>query len=607
MKKALIVLVTVLMTVSLFISCGNDPFFHYVEFDSNGGSSVERQIVRNGEKATEPKDPTKDGTEFVDWYDGENVFDFDTAITKDYKLTAVWADGSGSSSTSHTVTFVLNGGTGTGCEEQTVAVGGKAVKPSTDPKLRNAVFKFWSADGTNEFSFDTVITADTTLTAIWKTTFEVGETGPSGGTIFYVNPDYEEGSSDTAKNWKYLEAAPVNLGKMKWGSDGDAYNTDEGMGKGQSNTTKLVDALATNTSLSFPAAKACADYSCGLYDDWFLPSIEELKKINAIRDKLEGIDLTKDCCWSSTAISGLAKIWAFYYNGGDWTTMGRNTDYYVWPVRSFAEVTASSSSSSSGSSLSATFTVSFDVNGGSGSINSQTVANGEHATKPATNPTTDNKYKTFDFWSADGTTEYKFAEEAVTADIELKAVYRDYVVGDTGPAGGTIVYIANAAYSEGSVSYGGKTLTWKYIEAAPGVVTVNGVSTFLWCTSTWLSTGFSGGVLGTKSNMAGGWYNMQFFKEKGIDNFPAAKACDDYGNGTDFDDWYLPSLSELSQALRNRSIFKTSPQQGHYWSSYTDNDKAKRVWYYALSSNGGGTDKDDSITGEKLVWPFRAF
>ena len=65
MKKTLIVLLTALMVVSLFISCGSDPFFHYVEFDSNGGTAVERQTVRNGEKATEPKDPTKDGTEFV--------------------------------------------------------------------------------------------------------------------------------------------------------------------------------------------------------------------------------------------------------------------------------------------------------------------------------------------------------------------------------------------------------------------------------------------------------------------------------------------------------------------------------------------------------------
>ena len=248
--------------------------------------------------------------------------------------------------TSYTVSFNLDGGTGTGCDPQTIDPGKTANEPEIGPKLRNAVFKYWSADGTNEFNFDTVITADTTLTAIWKTTFEVGDTGPAGGTIFYVNPNYEADSTDTAKNWKYLEAAPANLGTKKWGSDGADYNTDGGMGKGQSNTTKLVDALATNTSLSFPAAKACADYSYGVYDDWFLPSIDELSKMQAIKDKL-GFN-NQECCWSSTGLYSsssskyMAKIWVFY--ASTWTAEERTDDYYVWPVRSFAEVKTSSAS-----------------------------------------------------------------------------------------------------------------------------------------------------------------------------------------------------------------------------------------------------------------------
>ena len=456
MKKALIVLVTVMMTVTLFISCGNDPFFHYVEFDSNGGTEVERQIVRNGEKATEPKDPTKDGTEFVAWYDGENVFDFNTEITKDYKLTAVWADGSGSSSTSHTVTFVLNGGTGTGCEEQTVALGGKATKPATDPKLTNAIFKFWSADGgKTEFNFDTVITKNTTLTAVWQTSFKVGDTGPAGGTIFYIN-------TDTSLDWKYLEAAPSNASSMnssggidytyQWGPDGNAYElkVKTGIGEGKNNTQIILSqpkptytGTESYTPEYYNAAKACDDYGDNTdYDDWFLPSKDEL---NLMYTELKAKGLggtwghaftnwTQNAYWSSSEKDGWDR-WAQYFDNGKQEDKGGSGNWFcVRPVRSFAEVTISSSSGSSGSSgsSSGTFTVSFDVNGGSGSVDSQTVDDGGHATKPATDPTTENKYKTFDFWSADGTTEYKFTEATVTADIELKAVWKDkYTVGGT--------------------------------------------------------------------------------------------------------------------------------------------------------------------------------
>ena len=322
MKKTLIVLLTALMVVSLFISCGNDPFFHTVEFDSNGGTEVERQVVRNGEKATAPKNPTKDGTEFVDWYDGENVFDFDTAITKDYKLTAKWADGSGTnpggSATTYTVTFKLGEGTGSGFDAQTVAEGGNAVKPVTNPKPNDVYksFVYWTADGKNEFKFaETAITADTELTAVYRDSI-VGDTGPAGGYIFYVNPDYVEGSSDTTRNWKYLEAAPSDLtitnadgttsSKIIFGynmmNNGTSYvsqictteNTSDGatgenaaIGQGEYNTTKLAEKMSTAAvknadkpmdTTSDYAARLCREYGKDMdYKDWFLPSLEELK------------------------------------------------------------------------------------------------------------------------------------------------------------------------------------------------------------------------------------------------------------------------------------------------------------------------------------------
>ena len=61
-----------------------------VTFDSNGGSAVDAQTVEYGQKASKPADPTKEGWRFLGWYDGEEEFDFDTAITENITLTAHW-------------------------------------------------------------------------------------------------------------------------------------------------------------------------------------------------------------------------------------------------------------------------------------------------------------------------------------------------------------------------------------------------------------------------------------------------------------------------------------------------------------------------------------
>jgi uncharacterized repeat protein (TIGR02543 family) len=70
------------------------PVIYTVTFDSNGGSLVKSQSVAEGEKATRPDNPTKDGYGFVNWYDNEDCtdphYDFDTPVTADITLYAKW-------------------------------------------------------------------------------------------------------------------------------------------------------------------------------------------------------------------------------------------------------------------------------------------------------------------------------------------------------------------------------------------------------------------------------------------------------------------------------------------------------------------------------------
>lgn len=66
-----------------------------VTFDSQGGSEVDEQTVKSGEKAKKPDDPKRDGYEFGGWYkekDCKNEWDFDTAITADTELFAKWTE-----------------------------------------------------------------------------------------------------------------------------------------------------------------------------------------------------------------------------------------------------------------------------------------------------------------------------------------------------------------------------------------------------------------------------------------------------------------------------------------------------------------------------------
>lgn len=65
---------------------------HYVTFNTDGGSAVANQIIASGSRATKPDEPTKNGYEFLGWYDGTTAFDFTTPVTNDLTLTAKWRE-----------------------------------------------------------------------------------------------------------------------------------------------------------------------------------------------------------------------------------------------------------------------------------------------------------------------------------------------------------------------------------------------------------------------------------------------------------------------------------------------------------------------------------
>lgn len=61
-----------------------------VTFDSNGGSKIDSEIIHVGGLVKMPKDPVRDGYQFVGWYLDEKEFNFLDAISEDITLEAHW-------------------------------------------------------------------------------------------------------------------------------------------------------------------------------------------------------------------------------------------------------------------------------------------------------------------------------------------------------------------------------------------------------------------------------------------------------------------------------------------------------------------------------------
>jgi hypothetical protein len=97
--------------------------------------------------------------------------------------------------------------------------------------------------------------------------YEIGGRGPAGGFVFSVTDGGLHG----------LEAAPVDQSTSSaWGCHGDDVSNavDTAIGTGADNTDAIVSFGCTGGSPA--AALAATGYELNGYDDWFLPSKDEL-------------------------------------------------------------------------------------------------------------------------------------------------------------------------------------------------------------------------------------------------------------------------------------------------------------------------------------------
>jgi len=183
----------------------------------------------------------------------------------------------------------------------------------------------------------------------------------------------------------------------------------------------------------------------------------------------------------------------------------------------------------------------------------------------------------------------------------------DYKVGDVGPGGGIVIYVARRMFaSPGSDC----ASSCRYLEAAPAPS--DGDPTLLWSSSAKRGLPFIQTATGIGSGMANTIAIVQQFKNSST----AAKYAFEYVNNGK-GDWHLPSKDELNELWKQRAIFDYL--WGTYWSSsqvagYAVGVGYNMAWaqYFYVSINGLSRDGDQVryYTNVGLgcnVRPVRAF
>ena len=177
---------------------------------------------------------------------------------------------------------------------------------------------------------------------------QVGETGPGGGTVFYVSETAINAAAGISKGGIYLEIAPATFSKtlFNWCEGPANPNTTlfgasgTAIGTGASNTKIMID------NCSGGAGFEAVNLTLGGQSDWFLPSSAELQVVYEFRNSLglsSGYAASDFVYWSSTEWNSqeAASLVPLFGVGGQ--NKGQATPYL--PIRAFSTTVSVYSSS----------------------------------------------------------------------------------------------------------------------------------------------------------------------------------------------------------------------------------------------------------------------
>jgi len=162
--------------------------------------------------------------------------------------------------------------------------------------------------------------------------YTVGQRGPAGGIVFFDKGSYSDG-------WRFLEAAPVSTEfTAPWGNV-DVRGTSTALGFGRSNTQAIVRALS-NAGLVGQAAQVADSLVYGGFNDWFLPSSDELDwMFRNLRERGLG-GFANATYWSSSQSASLHwTVWNQNFNNGNRSAPNqirfKDTTFRVRAIRAF--------------------------------------------------------------------------------------------------------------------------------------------------------------------------------------------------------------------------------------------------------------------------------
>ena len=458
-----------------------------VTFDSKGGSTVAAQTVDKDAKATQPTAPTRTATAaetytFAGWYTDEaytTAFDFNTGITANITLYAKWTP----TAVMYTVTFNTGSGAST-VPAASVAYGGTVTKPTdptkVDPTGENKyAFGGWYKDAGFQTSFDfenDTIKESLILYAKWNPTDKFQVTfNAMGGTpdtqtqlVFDGDTVLEPTTNPTKTEDDYFV---YTFGGWYTSTDGGVTLSDTAYDFSTKVTSVLILYAKWNTT-----EKYLVEFNVNGANETV--NSQRIVSGQTATDPQVILTRTED------------ENYVYEFDG--WFVDADCTEEFDFstPITKATTVYA-------GWEMTEKYTVTFDIDGVTDTIDLQRIVSGQNATQPETIPTkeADAQYTyTFAYWYAEGTTTaFDFANTPITGDTTLYAKWTEtvnkYTVTFDSNGGSEVAAIENVEYGS--------------LIENPGVPTKNADAQYSYTFEYWYVDGLDTPFDFTKDTIAG--------------------------------------------------------------------------------------------------------